>query len=95
MVLDFILKSGQTHAWIKKIILFGSRARGDNSVRSDYDLAVEVTYDDDSLWPKFALNFREKFPSLCGLDLININSKVSVTLLDKIAEEGVIIYDKS
>ncbi|MGK5082197.1 nucleotidyltransferase domain-containing protein [Bdellovibrionota bacterium FG-1] len=44
--------------------MFGSRARGDHHERSDFDLAVEAPDIGDEAWARFALELREKAPTL-------------------------------
>ncbi|CUU46390.1 nucleotidyltransferase domain-containing protein [Clostridium beijerinckii] len=39
-IVDEILRICHNHKSINKVILFGSRARGDNLLKSDIDLAV-------------------------------------------------------
>ena len=74
----------------KKIILFGSRSRGDYKKNSDIDIAVDLD-----------LNFREKrklrdkIDTLAGLysvDLIFLN-EVEDSFKNKILKEGKIIYE--
>ena len=40
VVLSEIIEISKKHSEINKVILFGSRARGDNGDRSDIDLAI-------------------------------------------------------
>lgn len=77
---------------IKKIILFGSRARGDNAYTSDIDIAV---YN----FPLF--NNRGKFVSeiedldtLLKIDIIFFDEISNKKLISNIKEEGVIIYER-
>lgn len=37
---DGVIEAAKEFSTIKKVVLFGSRARGDNKLRSDIDLAV-------------------------------------------------------
>lgn len=39
-IIDDIIKICEKHEYIEKVILFGSRARGDNNIKSDIDLAI-------------------------------------------------------
>jgi len=74
-----------------KIILFGSRARGDFRKNSDIDIAVDIR-----------LNFREKrklkeriddVSGLYSIDLVFLDS-VDEKFKEKILEEGRILYEK-
>ena len=74
---------------VLKVILFGSRASGTNTERSDIDIAV--TGGDFSA---FYWDIQEKVHSLLMFDVINIDGGISETLRDEI-RNGVVIYEKS
>ena len=74
---------------IQKIILFGSRARGDNDERSNIDVAVSGG---DFL--NFYADVQEYFPSLLSFDIVNLNKKISVELQNEIKRDGVLLYSK-
>ena len=74
---------------VQKIILFGSRASGTNSQRSDIDIAV--TGGDFSA---FYWDIQEKVHSLLMFDVINIDGGISEALRDEILN-GVVIYEKT
>ena len=74
---------------IQKIILFGSRARGDNDERSDIDIAVSGG---DFL--KFYADVQEDFPSLLSFDIVNLDKKISIELQNEIKKDGVLLYSK-
>ena len=74
----------------ERVVLFGSRARGDNRERSDIDLAVF------GLSPVLAGRFRlalEDLPTLLSFDLVCVDSGTSPALLENINREGVVLYD--
>ena len=74
---------------IKKVILFGSRARGDNKVKSDIDLAVtggNVT--------EFRLAVDDEVRTLLMFDVVNLDEPIQKPLLQSIEHEGVILYEK-
>lgn len=75
---------------VDKVILFGSRARGTNSERSDVDLAVYGGKFDGFYW-----DMTENLNSLLMVDLININGKNSQELLNEIERDGIVIYEKA
>lgn len=77
---------------VKKAVLFGSRARGDNSDRSDYDVAV---YGALSLYEKAALRYScdNDIPTLHKIDLIFVGDVDSPALLENIDKDGIVIYD--
>ena len=74
---------------LEKVILFGSRARGDHRARSDIDLAVSGG---DAV--RFALRAEEELPTLLSLDIVNLDGPVQPELLASIRREGVPLYEK-
>ena len=58
------------HPGVKRVISFGSRARGTPSLRSDIDLAVEG--DDTVNWSELSLEV-EDYPTLLEIDLVPMN----------------------
>lgn len=74
---------------VNQVILFGSRARGDNRARSDIDLAVtggNVT--------EFRLRIDEDIRTLLMFDVVNLDGPVNDSLLDSIRKEGIVLYEK-
>lgn len=76
-------------AGVKRLVLFGSRARGTNGPYSDVDLAV---YGGD--FDRFYWNVQEKTWSLLSFDLIDMQGKISPELQEEIHRDGVVIYEK-
>lgn len=74
---------------VERLVLFGSRARGTHSERSDIDLAV---YGGD--FDAFYFRVQEETESLLEFDLIDMHRKVSPSLLEDIEREGIEIYEK-
>lgn len=74
---------------IIKIVLFGSRARGDHTERSDVDLAVYGGDFDSFYW-----NIKENIHSLLSFDVVDMNSRVTEELKKEIERDGVVIYEK-
>ncbi len=73
---------------VEKVILFGSRARGDFRERSDIDLAF--TGGDGA---RFSLDVEEETWTLLMFDIVNLDKPVQPELLDSIRREGIVIYD--
>ena len=73
---------------ITKIILFGSRARGTNTERSDIDIAV---YGGDG----FYWDIKEKTHSLLMFDIVQADVSISDELKEEIEKDGVVIYEKA
>ncbi len=74
---------------IKKLIVFGSRARGDFRRTSDIDLAVS-----GGNISEFALDIEEDVPTLLKFDVINLDGSVQKELIDSIRKEGIVVYEK-
>ncbi len=75
---------------VKKIVLFGSRARGDYQEKSDIDLAVYDCQD----FLGFSCQLEEELWSLLRLDLIDMSAiSVSEELINEIERDGVILYE--
>ena len=74
---------------ISKVILFGSRARGDFRRTSDIDLAA--TGGD---FDRFALDVQEETSTLLFFDIVNLDREVQPELLDSIRTEGRVRYEK-
>lgn len=75
---------------ISKIVLFGSRARGDNGPKSDVDIAVFGCRD----FPMFSLDVEDEVETLLKFDIVNMDRKVSEELKEAIQRDGVVIYEK-
>ena len=74
---------------IQKVVLFGSRARGDYKERSDIDLAVSGG---DIVGFTFAVE--EETPTLLMFDVVNLDKEVQQDLLASIKKEGVVLFEK-
>ena len=74
---------------IAKVILFGSRARGDYHRASDIDLAV---YGGDVT--NFSFDVEEYTSTLLTYDVIDMNKNHQTGLVESIEKEGKVIYEK-
>lgn len=74
---------------IEKVILFGSRARGDFHRTSDIDLAVQ-----GGNFAGFALDAQEETSTLLRFDVVNLDGAVQAQLRKSIVDEGVVLYEK-
>ena len=79
---------------VEKVVLFGSRARGDHTPRSDYDLAVYGELQPHEI-VLLRSAFREDLPTLHKIDAVFMQNQTDETFIKKIEKEGVIIYDKT
>lgn len=75
---------------IEKIILFGSRARGDFYERSDIDIAVSGG---NAL--KFSLDADEEVRTLLMFDVVDLDGHISEELQKEIERDGIILYEKN
>ena len=74
---------------VTKVILFGSRARGDFKRTSDIDIAV--TGGD---FVRFALDVDEETSTLLEYDIVDLDNDMQDELRDSIKKEGRILYEK-
>ena len=74
---------------VLKVILFGSRAAGTNTERSDIDIAVA-----GGNFSAFYWDIQEKVHSLLMFDVINLDGGISETLRYEVLN-GVVIYEKT
>ena len=74
---------------IRKMVLFGSRARGDYRRDSDIDLAVS-----GGDIARFRLALEEETSTLLQYDVIDLDSTRSPELLEAISKEGVILHEE-
>ena len=76
---------------LEKVILFGSRARGDNRERSDIDLAIAGEL---ANCIEFSLAAEEEISTLLMFDFVIIGKTLSPELKAAIEKDGVILYEK-
>ena len=74
---------------VDKVILFGSRARGDNRERSDIDLAIS-----GGNYVEFALAVDEVVPTLLMFDFVVLDEFLSAELREAVERDGVLLYEK-
>ena len=74
---------------LKKVILFGSRARGDFQRASDIDLAVS-----GGNVAMFAVDVEEETSTLLQFDVVNLDLDLQDKLLESIKKEGLVLYEK-
>ncbi len=87
-VLDEIKELARKHH-MKKVILFGSRARGDYHQVSDIDLAVF-----GGNCALFSLDVEDDTSTLLKFDVVNMDGSVQEELRKAIEKEGVILYEE-
>lgn len=87
--LDALLADLAQQYRARRVVLFGSRARGDSRERSDVDLAVYGLDHTQAGRLRLAL---EALPTLLEFDLVCVDENTSHALLENIEREGVILY---
>ena len=75
---------------VQKVILFGSRARGTHTERSDIDIAVVGGDFDAFFW-----DIKEYTHSLLMFDIVNMDESTSDDLREEIEKDGIMIYEKA
>lgn len=86
-VTDFIVEKAKSFG-MAKVVLFGSRAKGTFSAKSDIDLAVSG---DSAL--AFKEVIEEECPTLLMFDIVDMSNDISTKLRNRIEEEGVVLYE--
>lgn len=87
-IIEEIISLAEKHG-IAKIVLFGSRARGDYHRASDIDLAVyggNIT--------GFALDVEEYTSTLLTYDIVDMNKQHQAGFVESIVKEGRVLYEK-
>lgn len=87
-VINEIIDLAKKHN-IEKVILFGSRARGDYHRASDIDLAV---YGENIT--EFALDVEDVTSTLLTFDVVDMKKEIQKELVESIRKEGQILYEK-
>ena len=85
-----IIKLGKKYD-ANKIILFGSRARGDHKDSSDIDLAVYGMPEEKRayFWSEI-----EELPTLLEIDIVYITDNADKQLIDNIEKDGLILMNR-
>lgn len=74
---------------VKRVILFGSRARGDYKRTSDIDLATE-----GGNYVRFSLDVDELTSTLLKFDIVSLDEPVAADLRESIRKEGVVLFEE-
>ena len=100
-VIQEICELAQKHQ-IEKVILFGSRARGDYKRASDIDLArgdykrasdIDLAVKGGNI-SRFALDVEEETSTPLKYDVVNLDRTVQDALRECIEKEGIVLYEK-
>ena len=85
------LKKLKALAGVRRILLFGSRARGDFKERSDIDLALVV--DNDAAWRE-AEAIAAAADTLLKIDLIRLDTLADSAFRNCILKEGLVLHER-
>lgn len=89
-IIKEIISICKKHEYIDKVILFGSRARGDNKFKSDIDLAVYSKKDLSEFIEDIEMNTK----TLLEYDFSHMNTITDKFFIDQVKCEGELIYEK-
>ena len=89
-VLDKIVEISKKYDNINKVVLFGSRARGDNSLKSDIDIAV---YSNDNIF-EFIEEIENNSPTLLEFDFSEMRNINDDLFIRQVEQDGIVLYEK-
>ena len=78
---------------IEKVILFGSRARGDNKKNSDFDFVIFADGMSELERAKFSLEVEDN-DTLFKVDILFFRDDMDGKLKENIIREGQVIYER-
>ena len=87
-VVEELRRLAEEHG-LRKVLLFGSRARGDFRRESDIDLAVSGGNAE-----RFLLDAEETTSTLLKYDVVNLDHPLRPELLKSIEREGKVLFEK-
>lgn len=89
-VIKQIINISKKYNKIKKVVLFGSRARGDNDLKSDIDLAI---YCDGDL-SLFIEEVENTTNTLLEFDFSDMNNIRDEFFIEQVEKDGILLYEK-
>ena len=90
-VLDVLARRLGALPSVRRVILFGSRARGDHDQRADIDLAVDCPAASREDWGRI-WNAVDDAPTLLKVDLVRLD-EAGDEFRAEIEREGIVLYD--
>jgi predicted nucleotidyltransferase len=91
--IDYITQQAIASLNPTRILLFGSRARGDNRSTSDIDMAFDFPDESAEKWSRFAVEMDEEAPTLLEMDLVNLKT-CDAHLRNEIIATGKVLYER-
>ena len=89
-IINEIIDICKKYYGINKVVLFGSRARGDNELKSGIDLAVYC----DSDLSLFIEEIENTTHTLLEFDFSDMNNIVDDFFIEQVEKEGIVLYEK-
>jgi predicted nucleotidyltransferase len=89
---NYLIKILSARPEVKRVILFGSRARGDAEERSDIDLAIEAPRASVRQWLDIC-HLLEEADTLLQIDVVRWE-EASAILKERILAEGKVLYEQ-
>jgi len=90
---DQIIREVSARPEVQRVILFGSRARGDHQERSDIDLAIAAPTATHSQWAQLHWELTEEADTLLEVDVVRLE-EVEPRLQERILRDGKVIHDR-
>ena len=90
-IIELLTRQISGFSEVKKLILYGSRARGDHKFNSDIDLAVKGDIDEEN-WTLIR-HMIDAAPTLLKIDIVR-PGKVDGALRKNIEREGKTLYER-
>jgi len=91
-ILGYVVSKALEMLDVRKIVLYGSRARQGNTQLSDFDIAIDAGGEGDH-WNKYILDVEENLETLLKVDIVELNS-IPEYLHNRITSEGVSLYER-
>jgi predicted nucleotidyltransferase len=92
-VKDEIIRLASLYPDVEKVILFGSRARGDHDERSDVDLAIQGRDLSNRDWLELSMTIQDDLDSLLFFDVVKLEGAPGNLAL-RIQNEGEVLYER-
>ena len=92
-IIDSIIKISKRYDNIEKVVLFGSRARKENSPKSDIDLAIYLNKNNTNMFD-FIYDIENECPTLLEFDFSNMNTIRDEIFINEVNKDCVTIYEK-
>lgn len=86
-----LINTGLRMHKVEKIILFGSRAVGDNTGKSDIDLAIVAPNMTAKEWDTLTYSIEDELDTLLLLDIVKFDN-ATLQLKNEIIKNGKVLY---